>query len=319
MKKFILILLFVFLTGTARASFERDLYFGLKNDSEVTKLQEFLQSQNLYTGPITGNFFSLTREAVKKFQGKEGITPPLGYFGPLTRVRANSLLTSSKTKEEQIAELNSKIKNLQDQLVSLQAKLASGQEIKVEEATTTQVTQATSTPAEPEPATSTSTPASVKTNKLIVTNSATSTFPSVVTTPYKVGEITLNNDTDKEILFVNFETILYDEMDSTFNRDHKVYFLLRDGTSYVDTQISKTEFTFVLTAPLVGSPHRAVVKFPFDVMLKAGEKKAYSMWIEQLQYVRSGTLKIDSTAINTINTVTKDGKINLVLTKEPPL
>lgn len=72
--------------------FSRDLSFGFQQDSDVTKLQEFLSDEGLYSGPITGNFFSLTLKAVRAFQAREGIMPAAGYFGPKTRVRANALL-----------------------------------------------------------------------------------------------------------------------------------------------------------------------------------------------------------------------------------
>lgn len=64
--------------------FDRDLYFGLGEDSDVKKLQEFLTSIGLYKGPITGNFFEQTRDAVKKFQRKNGIKDT-GYVGKITR------------------------------------------------------------------------------------------------------------------------------------------------------------------------------------------------------------------------------------------
>lgn len=72
--------------------FNRDLSFGFQQDSDITKLQEFLSDKGLYSGPITGNFFSLTLKAVKAFQVREGIMPAAGYFGPKTRARANELL-----------------------------------------------------------------------------------------------------------------------------------------------------------------------------------------------------------------------------------
>jgi VCBS repeat-containing protein len=72
--------------------FSRDLSFGFQQDLDVTKLQEFLSDEGLYSGPITGNFFSLTLKAVKAFQSREGIMPAAGYFGPKTMVRANTLL-----------------------------------------------------------------------------------------------------------------------------------------------------------------------------------------------------------------------------------
>jgi len=52
----------------ASASFDRDLFYGLRQDPQVTELQEFLTTQGVYSGPVTGNFFSLTLKAVKDFQ-----------------------------------------------------------------------------------------------------------------------------------------------------------------------------------------------------------------------------------------------------------
>jgi len=82
--------------------FNRDLSFGSQQDSDVTKLQEFLSDEGLYSGPITGNFFSLTLKAVKAFQTREGITPAAGYFGPKTRTRASELLgTQAQSSNQQ--------------------------------------------------------------------------------------------------------------------------------------------------------------------------------------------------------------------------
>ena len=77
-------------------TFDRDLYFGLRNDSDVSNFQEFLTDQGLYTGSISGNFFILTRSAVKKFQAAHGLKPT-GYVGPATRAIANEILTGSET------------------------------------------------------------------------------------------------------------------------------------------------------------------------------------------------------------------------------
>ena len=77
-------------------TFDRDLYFGLRNDSDVSNFQEFLTDQGLYTGSISGNFFILTRSAVKKFQAAHGLKPT-GYVGPLTRAIANEIVTGSET------------------------------------------------------------------------------------------------------------------------------------------------------------------------------------------------------------------------------
>lgn len=72
-------------------AFNKNLYFGLKNDADVSNLQEFLKSQEYYAGPISGNYFLLTMEAVKKFQKANNINST-GYFGLKTRTAANKIL-----------------------------------------------------------------------------------------------------------------------------------------------------------------------------------------------------------------------------------
>lgn len=77
----------------ASQSFNSNLYYGLTNNTDVQALQQFLTAQDDYSGPITGNFFLLTQQAVKKFQQNNNITPASGYFGPLTRTAANNILS----------------------------------------------------------------------------------------------------------------------------------------------------------------------------------------------------------------------------------
>ena len=84
--------------------FESNLYFGLTNNAQVRCLQEFLKSQGpeIYPeGLVTGNFLSLTKAAVIRFQEKytsEILVAPLGlqkgtgYVGPATRAKINQLL-----------------------------------------------------------------------------------------------------------------------------------------------------------------------------------------------------------------------------------
>jgi len=83
--------------------FNNDLYYGMKDNLEVRCLQEFLKSQGSEIYPegfITGNFLSLTQQAVIRFQEKyrEEILEPInlaqgtGYFGSLTREKANKLI-----------------------------------------------------------------------------------------------------------------------------------------------------------------------------------------------------------------------------------
>jgi len=81
---------------------KNNLYFGLENNQEVYCLQEFLKNEGFYPeGLITGNFFSLTKNAVMRFQEKYaseillpfGLNKPTGYVGERTREKINQLLT----------------------------------------------------------------------------------------------------------------------------------------------------------------------------------------------------------------------------------
>lgn len=94
MKKYLLVVIGLLLAvPVSAAEFETNLRYGARSP-EVTKLQEFLQDEGLYTGPLSGNFYSLTLKAVKTFQTREAISPASGYFGPLTRTRANAIIDS---------------------------------------------------------------------------------------------------------------------------------------------------------------------------------------------------------------------------------
>lgn len=68
-----------------------DLMFS-RRSSDVTVLQQFLISQNkgfaataLARVGATGYFGGLTRASLAEFQASTGITPPKGFFGPITR------------------------------------------------------------------------------------------------------------------------------------------------------------------------------------------------------------------------------------------
>lgn len=145
MKKLLSIFLFLLFAAPlfSFAAFSRDLYYGILNDSDVTNLQNFLKDQGVYNGPITGNFLALTQDGVKNFQKQENINPAAGYFGPLTRARANNLLGEKPmSRDEQVAELIKKITEFQDRLRELKTKQAAktaeeNQPPKVEIATTT--------------------------------------------------------------------------------------------------------------------------------------------------------------------------------------
>lgn len=84
-------------------SLGQDLSFGMKGNSQVMCLQEFLKSQGAEIYPegiISGNFFSLTLQAVIRFQEKyaaelltpHGLTRGTGFVGVLTRAKINAML-----------------------------------------------------------------------------------------------------------------------------------------------------------------------------------------------------------------------------------
>jgi hypothetical protein len=167
----VLVLSSASLTHAQSDVFTQNLYYGLQNNSQVTQLQEFLTSQNLYSGPITGNFYFLTLGAVKAFQTQQGITPAAGYFGPLTMAAANKIadaavgasnneaitetgtstppvVTASTTPQLQLAELIQEVALLQQQLQAQQSSTQALQQIV--QNTTPVATAPTPTPTQPQ-------------------------------------------------------------------------------------------------------------------------------------------------------------------------
>ena len=60
-------------------------------------MQNFLRGLGYFTYPQnTGNFFTATLDAVKKFQIANGVQPIAGYFGPLSRAKANEVVGSGR-------------------------------------------------------------------------------------------------------------------------------------------------------------------------------------------------------------------------------
>ncbi|PIR57854.1 MAG: hypothetical protein COU71_01860 [Parcubacteria group bacterium CG10_big_fil_rev_8_21_14_0_10_38_31] len=76
-----------------------DLNKGLKSSKDVFALQLALAQNEVYPPetlskndcPINGNFGRCTNEAVKEFQKKYNIDPPLGFVGPITRDKLNEI------------------------------------------------------------------------------------------------------------------------------------------------------------------------------------------------------------------------------------
>jgi peptidoglycan hydrolase-like protein with peptidoglycan-binding domain len=65
----------------------------MTNNADVKALQQALNLEKVYNGPINGNFRSLTRQAVIDFQKKHNFAniPNTGYVGSYTRQVLNSL------------------------------------------------------------------------------------------------------------------------------------------------------------------------------------------------------------------------------------
>jgi peptidoglycan hydrolase-like protein with peptidoglycan-binding domain len=84
---------------TKSYQFTRDLEFNMTGP-DVIALQQFLNYRGFLvseTGPgskgnETSYFGELTRAALIKFQKANNITPAVGYFGPITRRLANSMI-----------------------------------------------------------------------------------------------------------------------------------------------------------------------------------------------------------------------------------
>lgn len=95
MKKFAFILLII--PAISFASFDTNLKYGDRGE-KVTELQEFLIDKSLLNSATTGNFYSLTLRAVKDYQSVQGL-PSTGFFGPLTREKANTELAINDQAE----------------------------------------------------------------------------------------------------------------------------------------------------------------------------------------------------------------------------
>ncbi|XOB41362.1 MAG: peptidoglycan-binding domain-containing protein [Candidatus Nealsonbacteria bacterium] len=87
-------------TGITCKKFDQNLYYGMMNNNQVECLQEFLKSQeaDIYPeGLVTGNFLSLTKQAVIRFQERYateilipiGLEKGTGFVGPMTRAKIN--------------------------------------------------------------------------------------------------------------------------------------------------------------------------------------------------------------------------------------
>ncbi len=86
-------------TNPSQVTFTRDLETGMTGE-DVRELQKFLNTHGFpvaesgvgSVGNETDYFGSLTRTALSRYQTGANISPAVGYFGPITRAKINSLL-----------------------------------------------------------------------------------------------------------------------------------------------------------------------------------------------------------------------------------
>ena len=82
--------------------FEKDIKYGVTKNDDIKQLQDFLYNEGFYKGQITGNFFSLTRNALKKYQLANKITPANGLLNSATREKLNSTLLAQENASEEV-------------------------------------------------------------------------------------------------------------------------------------------------------------------------------------------------------------------------
>ena len=103
----VLLATFISLTLSANAadSFSTYMHFGSRG-VEVTRLQQFLIDNGyLKIAAPTGNYLTLTKAAVQKFQSAKGVSAT-GYFGPITLAAANAHLAQSNQPKATVTTLS---------------------------------------------------------------------------------------------------------------------------------------------------------------------------------------------------------------------
>lgn len=82
---------------SAQATFTRDLTIGAQG-ADVTQLQNWLISRgHAIPAGATGYFGAQTAAALAAYQRANGITPAVGYFGPVTRAKVNATIVTTPT------------------------------------------------------------------------------------------------------------------------------------------------------------------------------------------------------------------------------
>ena len=82
-------------------------------------------------------------------------------------------------------------------------------------------------------------------------------------------------------------------MNSSLNRNKTVIFKLRNGMSTLDPLISQTNFDVNREPPPSGEDaNRRQLNVSFPITINPGETVVSSLWIENLDYVISGYLRV---------------------------
>ena len=82
--------------SSAKCVFTKSLTMGMKGD-DVTCLQNYLKGTGhfTYSGGATGFFGGVTKSAVAAWQSANGVSPAVGYFGPLSQAKYSSMMMVS--------------------------------------------------------------------------------------------------------------------------------------------------------------------------------------------------------------------------------
>lgn len=108
MKKLLVVLagvLSLVLVSTVHAA---DLKYGMKNNDDVKQMQQFLKDQGKYTGDVTGNFYSVTLAAVKKFQKTNGLKVT-GVWNQVAQDKMNELAVTTDVSPTPVADTSPSI------------------------------------------------------------------------------------------------------------------------------------------------------------------------------------------------------------------
>ncbi|PIQ66669.1 MAG: hypothetical protein COV96_00270 [Candidatus Zambryskibacteria bacterium CG11_big_fil_rev_8_21_14_0_20_42_18] len=100
-----LVLFFSFFATSTAASFTQNLTLGSRG-TEVTALQQYLVAQGrlvIPAGVAFGYFGPLTKAALASWQAANGVLPAVGYWGPISRARYNSVNVSTTTNDNNLS------------------------------------------------------------------------------------------------------------------------------------------------------------------------------------------------------------------------